>query len=183
MDTYFEHYKQHSLIREFIVETYRDLSDEDYFGLLVRQDVGHAIEGQLDINLEQKSKNMAVKEKILAELQKQENPEPRPVSNSYMKQQLANALAQSTHVPEKTVKCQDLEFVSPIKWVVAFIGSLKGLLNTGLLNIQQDNTNLLVVYFTDETPELATVNEITKMIQQSCQQGGLMIVRHRETAV
>jgi len=54
------------------------------------------------------------------------------------------------------VKCQDLTFASPIKWVVAFIGSLKGLLNTGLLSIK-DNTNLLVVFFTDETPERETV--------------------------
>lgn len=57
--------------------------------------------------------------------------------------------------------------MSPIKWVVAFIGSLKGLLNTGLLDIK-DNTNLLIVYFTDETPERATVEGITKMIQHSC---------------
>ena len=105
MDTYFEHYKQHSLIREFIIETFRDLSDEDYFGLLVRQDVSYAVEGQLDINLEQKDRNVSIKEQLLDKLLKQENPEPRPVSNSYMKQSLALALAQSSQVPEKMVKC------------------------------------------------------------------------------
>ena len=46
---------------------------------------------------------------------------------------------------------QDQEFVSPIKWVVAFIGSLKGLLNMdGLPHTQ--NTNLLIVFVTDEQP-------------------------------
>ena len=75
---------------------------------------------------------------------------------------------------------QDLQFVSPIKWVVVFLGSLKGLQNTSLLDIE-DNTNLIVVYFTDETPERDTIANIRKTIKSECMQGGLMIVRFMES--
>mmetsp|Transcript_1987 Transcript_1987/g.2730 ORF Transcript_1987/g.2730 Transcript_1987/m.2730 type:complete len:82 (-) Transcript_1987:155-400(-) len=78
------------------------------------------------------------------------------------------------------VQYQDLEFVSPTKWVVAFIGSLKGLMNTSLLEIE-DNTNLIVVYLTDETPEQDTITQLCKMIKTQCMQGGLLIVRYRES--
>ena len=47
---------------------------------------------------------------------------------------------------------QDLRVKSPIKWVVAFIGDFKGLmsLTSTHLGAEQHNTNLLVVFVTDE---------------------------------
>lgn len=52
-----------------------------------------------------------------------------------MKQNIISALNQSNLLPEKTLIFQELEFTSPIKWVVAFIGNLRGLRNlTNLTN-------------------------------------------------
>ena len=66
-----------------------------------------------------------------------------------MKYSLLMALQQSALLPEKTIMFQNLEFTSPIKWVVAFIGDLKGLLNISGLP-KAGSTNLLIVFVTDE---------------------------------
>ena len=59
------------------------------------------------------------------------------------------ALEQSALLPDKVVRFQGMEFKSPLKWVVAIIGDLKGLLNIAGLP-QAGNTNLLIVFLTDE---------------------------------
>lgn len=83
-------------------------------------------------------------------------------------------------IPEKTIRCQELEFISPIKWVVAFMGNLKGLLNlVGLPNAE--STNLLIVYVTDEQPDRDTINTLKQTIREVCAQGGLLVLRYRET--
>ena len=71
-----------------------------------------------------------------------------------MKQNILSALNQSKMLPEKTIIFQELEFTSPIKWVVAFIGNLRGLLNLrNLTSSESLNTNILLVFMTDEMPE------------------------------
>lgn len=74
-----------------------------------------------------------------------------------------------------------MEFVSPIKWVVAFIGSLKGLLTSIEGMVQDDKTSILIVYVTDETPEEDTINTMKKTICKVCSHGGLLIIRNKET--
>jgi len=57
------------LCREFIIETFEELHEEDYFGLLMRQDLACGVnEDILEINLEQKGKNVQVKERLLDKL-------------------------------------------------------------------------------------------------------------------
>jgi len=85
------------------------------------------------------------------------------------------------HVPEKSIEFQNLQFVSPIKWLVAFIGNLKGLL-TNIDGLPTNpNTNMLIVYVTEETPEKETINTMREAIRQACSQGGLLIIRYKET--
>ena len=67
LDTYFEHYKQQQLCKELIIESFRDLQSEDYFGLYLRQEHAYQ-EESLDIPLEEKGFNIAIKEKILEQL-------------------------------------------------------------------------------------------------------------------
>ena len=179
LDSYFEHYKQHQLCKELIMETFRELDDEDFFGLSVRYESTSSDEN-LDILLEEKAKNVSVKYQLLEKLLNLENVHPRRQGNSYMKQCLGQALTQSHSLPQKIIKFQELDFASPIKWVVVFIGNLRGLLNmTGLPYF--DNVNILVVFVTDDTPEKETINMMTEAIKQNCSQGGLMIIRYRET--
>ena len=154
LDTYFEHYKHQQLCKELIIETFRDLDDEDFYGLSMRQDKESNESYSLDIPLEQKGSNTAVKELILAKLLSQENAHPTRQGSSYMKQNINSALVQSKMLHEKTIVFQELEFTSPIKWVVAFIGNLKGLLNlTNLTQAESQNTNILLVFMTDEMPD------------------------------
>ena len=44
-----------------------------------------------------------------------------------------------------------------------------------------ENTNILIVYVTDETPERDTLNSMRETIRKVCSRGGLMIIRYRET--
>ena len=92
LDTYFEHYKQHQLCKEMIIETFSELDNEDYFGLFMRQENHVPTEEILDILLEEKGSNVSIKYQILEKLLKQENVYPRRQGNSYMKQYLHQAL-------------------------------------------------------------------------------------------
>ena len=69
--------------------------------------------------------------------------------NNYLEHDLVKALNQSALLPTKTIRHQNMEFESPIKWVVALVGDLKGL--TSLTDLPSfGGTNLLVVCVTDE---------------------------------
>ena len=48
LDTYFEHWKQHQLSKEFIIDVFQELDDKDYFGLIMRQEHRRTIDA-LDI--------------------------------------------------------------------------------------------------------------------------------------
>ena len=84
-----------------------------------------------------------------------------------MKHSLSIALDQSAVLPEKTIHFQGLEFMSPLKWVIAVIGDLKGLLNIKDLP-KAGNTNLLVVFLTDEQPELDMIFRMQSKIRKMC---------------
>jgi len=60
LDTYFEHYKQHQLCKELINDIFRELDDEDYFGLSIRQEHRRTIDA-LDILMEEKGNNVSIK--------------------------------------------------------------------------------------------------------------------------
>jgi hypothetical protein len=60
-----------------------------------------------------------------------------------------------------------MEFKSPIKWVVAIIGDLRGLLKITDLP-QAGNTNLLIVFLTDEQPEHEIIYKMQQNIGQMC---------------
>ena len=93
LDTYFEHYKHQQLCKELIIETFRELDDEDFYGLSMRQDKNLADEdASLDIPLEQKGSNTAIKELILNKLLSQENAHPKKQRSCYMKQNIISAL-------------------------------------------------------------------------------------------
>ncbi len=77
-------------------------------------------------------------------------------------------MTQTNNLPEKIVKFQELELVSPIKWIVAFVGSLKGLRSMkGIPKVE--HTNILIVYVTDdEEPRQGMVNAIKHEIKSLC---------------
>ena len=86
-----------------------------------------------------------------------------------MKQNINAALNQSKMLHEKTIVFQELEFISPIKWVVAFIGNLKGLLNlTNLANTENQNTNILLVFMTDEMPDNKDLQMMQETLKNLC---------------
>ena len=131
-----------------------------------------------------KGNNTAIKEKILSELQVQENERSSRQRNNYMKHMLSLAVQASVQLPAVKVNFQELTFDSPIKWVVAFIGNVRGLLNMGLLKMgttPEENPNILVVFVTDEQPDNKTITEMQETLSQVCHQGGIMILRYRET--
>lgn len=82
---------------------FNELNEKDYFGLFVRHDLSTAeTEESLDILLDEKGNNVAVKQKILHKLLSQENMMARR-GNGYMKQ-ISYALSQSAQLPEKIIK-------------------------------------------------------------------------------
>lgn len=76
-----------------------------------------------------------------------------------------------------------MEFKSPIKWVVALIGDRKGLrsLDEITLNLPSPapDTNLLVVYVTEDPPDNRTIERIKMSIRNSFPEGGLMVVKYQ----
>ena len=97
-----------------------------------------------------------------------------------MKKLLEGAISQSMQLAQKQVTYQELIFWSPIKWVVAFIGSLKGLRNMDYLQ-KAENTNMLIVYVTDEEVEPQVLKTMKDTIRNYFEQGGIMIIRYMET--
>lgn len=71
LDSDFEHIKQHQLCKELIAETYYELDDDDFFGLMIYQKLRN--QASLDINLEEKGKNLSIKSQMLHKLLNQEN--------------------------------------------------------------------------------------------------------------
>ena len=165
---------------DLIIETFDELDDEDFFGLTVRQDSHTATEGCLDIPLDEKGNNVSIKRQILGMLLNQEHAHTRRHNNNYMKKLLEGAISQSMQLAQKQVTYQELIFWSPIKWVVAFIGSLKGLRNMDYLQ-KAENTNMLIVYVTDEEVEPQVLKTMKDTIRNYFEQGGIMIIRYMET--
>ena len=86
----------------------------------------------------------------------------------------------SRAVPTTTTSYRGFEFQDPAKWVVAFLGTYRGLFNLEALDIGSDpKTNLLIVCMTNESIDAENVEYVKELIGMT-HEGGFLIVRYNE---
>jgi hypothetical protein len=145
LDCRFEHYKQQEKCTAFVRDIYKELHDDDLFGLLCME------ESDLhNIKLEEVGKNHGTKMQLLNDLNDDKNIGVNTRKGLSLAQGLDIANELSKAVPTCTITKRGLKFKSPAKWVVAFLGSQKSLSYQLNLTSYDENTNLLIVCLTNE---------------------------------
>lgn len=158
----------------FIKDFYKELNDDDLFGLLCLED------SELhNIKLEEVKKNRATKLQLLEDLNDKKNLGVKYRRGLSLAQALNVAIESSKAVPTCHVTKRGHKFINPSKWVVAFLGSQRPLsYQLNLTSFDEDlKTNLLIVCITNEPANIDNVH----CAQNKCSktnQGGFMIIRY-----
>ena len=93
---------------------------------------------------------------------------------------MEEVISASRAVPITTIAYRGFDFEDPAKWVVAFLGSFRGLFNLEALDIGSDpKTNLLIICLTNESIEPENVEYVKGLISMT-HEGGFLIVRYNE---
>lgn len=84
----------------------------------------------------------------------------------------------SKKVPAEIIEYQGISFKNPTKWVVAFVGSQKGLYNLDGITINP-NINLLIVCMMNTEIDEMSVKVVKELVSKT-NEGGFMIVRYKQ---
>jgi len=127
--------------------------------------------------LEEKGSNGTVKQVLLRTLKNSIGDCHLQRREADFKEALNDALLAMGGLSVRNVRHRNLEFQSPCRWVICFLGSLKGVRNCDGIMSDPD-VNILIVCFTEETID-ADQLLVLKELVSSTREGGLMVLRYR----
>lgn len=91
LDSNFEYYNIQTMCLEFPLQIFRELEEEDYFGLSIHQKSSLALDHH-EFVLEEKKKNMTVKTHLLEQLLESQTINTSHLRRNYLKNQISRAL-------------------------------------------------------------------------------------------
>ena len=144
LDTDFMHFVSLAKSVQFIRQIFNELKGTDWFGLSSLGDQ------KLSIRLEPKSYNLPVKRRVLSNLAKSIEEVMTLERQVLFKVALNDSVKQlMSLVPERILTHEHRHFESPKKWVICFLGSLRGIRNFDGTSYDPF-VNIIIVCITDE---------------------------------
>lgn len=162
LDTDFFHYHQLEKTVLFISETFEQLAEHDYFGLISLGD------SQFSMDLESKGSNRRLKMEMLEQLQNS----IEDVIMQQREQDLKNTIIQSIQALDN-LNLPDINYRGRVfegmgRWLICFLGSLKGVSD---LNVQSINTspnvNIIIILLTDEHISKYQRNRLKELVRST----------------
>ena len=122
-----------------------------------------------------------MKDKVLSDFSRVDLDGPHIKRRHRVAVWMEEVISASRAVPITTIAYRGFDFEDPAKWVVAFLGTTRGLFNLEALDIGSDpKTNLLIICLTNESIEPENVEYVKDLIGKT-QEGGFLLVGYNET--